>query len=202
MLLIPELEKILLLVPRTGTTALKNAILEAYPKSMLLYRHMEADGVPQGYDRWEKIGVVRHPIARLWSLYKYTKNFDHIYVPDYTESLRQSVVGMDFSTWILRNTFIFANAYGTVGLNHFHVQYTVRHPIPETMKSQFLYLRPDLGTRIYKFTDLAALECDLNIRTVKCNHTEVEPMPRLTDEAYDHIQRFFNWDLKMFEPKE
>ncbi|MBL3684559.1 hypothetical protein F2981_16960 [Sinorhizobium meliloti] len=45
--------------------------VEKYPRSTLIYRHMEADGVPAGYDRWRKVGVVRHPVERLWSLYKF-----------------------------------------------------------------------------------------------------------------------------------
>lgn len=51
MILIPELETVVILVPRTGSGSLRRAIAEAYPSSMLVYRHMEADGIPAGYDR-------------------------------------------------------------------------------------------------------------------------------------------------------
>ena len=61
MLLIPEIETVVVLVPRTGSGTLRRAIVQAYPKAMLIYRHMEADGVPAGYDRWSKVGVVRDP---------------------------------------------------------------------------------------------------------------------------------------------
>jgi hypothetical protein len=44
-ILIPEIETIVLLVPRTGSGSLRKAIAAKYPKSVLLYRHMEADGV-------------------------------------------------------------------------------------------------------------------------------------------------------------
>jgi hypothetical protein len=84
-----------ILTPRTGTRALKRAIAERYPQSFMLYRHMEADGVPQGYDRWPKIGVVREPVARLWSLYKYLKRFGLDFCEEhdttYTAKMRQSV---------------------------------------------------------------------------------------------------------------
>lgn len=71
MILIPNLKVVLILVPRTGSGSLKRAVLNQYPDALLLYRHMEADGVPQGYDRWQKVGVLRNPQDRLWSLYKF-----------------------------------------------------------------------------------------------------------------------------------
>jgi len=73
MLLIPEIETVVILVPRAGSTSIKRAVLAKYPEAMMIYRHMEADGVPFGYDRWRKIGVVHNPIDRLCSLYKYLK---------------------------------------------------------------------------------------------------------------------------------
>ena len=73
MILIPEIETIVILVPRTGSGSLKRAILKTYSKAHVLYRHMEADGVPHGYDRWRRVGVARNPLDRLWSLYKFCK---------------------------------------------------------------------------------------------------------------------------------
>jgi hypothetical protein len=43
MILIPEIETVLILVPRTGTGSLRRAVLQRYPRAMLIYRHMEAD---------------------------------------------------------------------------------------------------------------------------------------------------------------
>ena len=62
MILIPEKQVVLILVPRTGSGTLKRAVKARYPKSILLYRHMEADGGPAGYDRWQKIGIVRQTV--------------------------------------------------------------------------------------------------------------------------------------------
>ena len=195
MILIPELEKILILTPRTGTTSFKNAILDKYPMSMLLYRHMEADGVPCGYDRWQKIGVVRHPTERLWSLYKYLKTFDGDYEPAYIKAMNDSVQNMDFSEWILNNEAVFTNPYMT-GSDRFIVRYSVRHHIPETRKSQFMYLRPDLGTWIFKFTELHRLASELVVEIDKFNDTPKEPVPCLTDEARKHIVKYLSWDLE------
>lgn len=73
MIIIPELETVVLQPPRTGTTSLRDAILKEYPSAFLLYRHMEADGIPFGYKHWRTVTQVRHPLSRLWSVYKYMK---------------------------------------------------------------------------------------------------------------------------------
>lgn len=57
MIIIPEINTVVILVPRTGTSTLRRAIAEIYPMSMMIYRHMEADGIPIGYDRWRRSGM-------------------------------------------------------------------------------------------------------------------------------------------------
>lgn len=51
MILIPEIQTVVILVPRTGSGSLRRAVAAKYPQSILLYRHMEADGVPAGHDK-------------------------------------------------------------------------------------------------------------------------------------------------------
>ena len=91
MILIPEIETVVILVPRTGTTSLIKAIKERYPEAIRLYRHMEADGIPAGYDAWDKVGVARDPVERLWSLYKYLQTFGGPYPAEYIAKQRESV---------------------------------------------------------------------------------------------------------------
>ena len=74
MIIIPEKELVLITPPRTGSTSLSDQIAQKYPMSFRPYRHMEADGVPFGYDRWRRVGVFREPVARLWSVYHYCKS--------------------------------------------------------------------------------------------------------------------------------
>ena len=70
MIIIPEAEAVVILTPRAGSTALKRMLLNRdYPQAFSPYRHMEADGVPAGYEHYQKFGVVRKPLARLWSVY-------------------------------------------------------------------------------------------------------------------------------------
>jgi len=196
MILIPEIEKVLILVPRTGSGTLRRAVLERYPQAMQVYRHMEADGVPQGYDRWQKIGVVRNPLDRLWSLYKFLRTFglEHRrYEHAYTKAQRDSVA-MPFNTWILQNQTVFTSPYDTAGRSRFWPQFCVLHPIPENTKSQYLYLRPDLGTDIWRYERLDALAAVLDISLDRHNATEPTPPPAISAEAQDYMDRVFKWD--------
>jgi len=199
MILIPEIEKVVILVPRTGTRALIRAIAARYPQAMRIYRHMEADGVPQGYDRWEKLGVVRDPVDRLYSLYKYLQQFgiNHCqeHDPAYTRSMRESV-SAPFGEWIVANQLVFTSPYDSAGLGRFFPGYTCRHPLPENRKSQFVYLRPDLGTRIYRYSDVDRFHAALDVDPPRINGTDNATPPPLSAAAVQHVARWFAWDLQ------
>lgn len=195
MLIIPELETVVILVPRAGSTSLKRAVLRQYPEAMMLYRHMEADGVPHGYNRWRRIGFVRHPVDRLWSLYKYLSTFDGPHNRAYIESMQRSVE-MDFSEWVVSNKVVFTQPYDTEGHGRYYPKYAVNHPLPENEKSQFVYLRPDLGTEIWQFDDLQGRAwSELSVMVGHENGPCQPPRPPLSLAAMDHINRFFKWDL-------
>lgn len=198
MILIPELETVVILVPRTASGSLRRAIAERYPRSMLIYRHMEADGVPHGYDRWPKIGVLRHPTERLWSLYKFLRNFGGNHDPAYIESMRSSAQ-MEFSEWIVSNEIPFTSPYDSAGEGRFFPQFTVRHHIPENRKSQFFYLRPDLGTAIHRFERISDLALALDVSLCKTNETETDAVPELSVAASAHMAAWFRWDFEMIE---
>lgn len=207
MLIIPELETVFILVPRTGSGAIRRAVAAAYPASLQIYRHMEADGVPAGYDRWRRIGVVRHPVDRLWSLYKYLQTFGEgkifnpvtgAWPPSYVAEQRGSVVGLGFSDWIVRNRAIFTHPYIT-GDTGFRPFFTLRHPLPENLKSQFVYLRPDLGTGIYRYEELGALATELGINLARHHHTDARPAPTISAEAMEHMRLYFGWDFTAVE---
>lgn len=199
MIIIPEIQTVVILVPRTASRSLKLAVRETYPRSMQLYRHMEADGVPQGYDRWPRIGVVRNPIDRLWSLYKYIQvmggrqdGFGK-WEPAYVEAQRRSV-DLPFSYWVTENQTVFTGPYDSAGRGRFWPSFAVRHHLPETRKSQFIYLRPDLGTRVVRFDQLHELEEALKIKLGHEHRTEGD-CPGLSAAATDHMARFFDWDF-------
>jgi hypothetical protein len=196
MILVPEIETIVILVPRTGSGSLRRAIAHTYPKSILLYRHMEADGVPAGYDRWRKIGVVREPIDRLWSLYKFLREFGGSHDPAYIAAMRESV-SCSFDTWIRCNQIPFTTPYDAAGRGRFFPLYTVRHPLPENQKSQFMYLRPDLGTCIYRYDEIGVMAAALGIGLGQENATpKQEALPDLSQSTIAYVDRVFAWDKK------
>lgn len=198
MILVPEIRAVVILTPRTGTRSLRRAIAARYPESIPIYRHMEADGVPQGYDRWNKVGVVREPVGRLWSLYKYLQRFgiDHCqeHEPDYTSAQRESVA-RPFEDWLLNNERVFTSPYDSAGKGRFYPFFTVRHPLPENRKSQFIYLRPDLGTEIVRYEEVETLYRALDVDPPRLNTTKPEPAPSLSHEADAYIRRWFKWDI-------
>ena len=201
MIIIPELQKVVILTPRTGSGSLRRAIASRYPKSMLIYRHMEACGVPQGYDRWDKVGVVRNPVHRLWSLYKFLKGFGGDHDAAYVQAMRTSV-DLPFSDWIVENEIVFTSPYDRAGLGRFYPQYTVRHPMPENWKSQFMYLRPELGTEIWQFERLSDLAERLGVAALMGNENLTAPvsLPSLDERARDHVSRVFKWEIDHFYP--
>lgn len=200
MIIIPEIETVIILTPRTGTGSLRRFIAHLYPKSMLIYRHMEADGIPLGYDHWRRVGVVRHPIDRLWSLYKFLQNFGGDHDPAYIAAMRGSVAA-PFTDWLVDNEIVFTSPYDRAGLGRYFPGHTVRHPLPENRKSQFVYLRPDLGTEVFRYDDLDGFHRSLGVRISgwgdRHNETSEEPAPPLSERAIGHVERFFAWDLSI-----
>lgn len=200
MIIIPELETVVLCPPRTGSTSLKYAIAERYAKSFMLYRHMEADAIPQGYDRWAKVGLVRHPIDRLWSLYFYCKyKIDPSsakHVPEWYADVKIPPE-VTFSEWVMGNKSIFTVSHAA---DNVFAAYSVRHAIPETRKSQFHTLRPDLGTQVYRFNHLELLagRLDLDLKHLNYSAAHNRKPYDLTDVAEDHIKKYFKWDLEQF----
>lgn len=204
MILIPQREIVLVLTPRTGSGSLKRAVMECYPGAIQLYRHMEADGVPHGYDRWQKVGVVRNPIDRLWSLYKFLGNMDGPYAPEYLAEQRNSVK-MSFPLWITENRVVFTSAFDSGQMGRYYPNYAVRHPMPETLKSQFMYLRPDLGTKVFRYEDMGELAVFLGVRDrleigERRNATQPRMRPVLTAEAMAHVNRVCRWEIENYYP--
>lgn len=204
MIIIPEIQTVVILVPRTGTSALKRALLATYPDAMQLYRHMEADDVPYGYDRWRRVGVVREPVDRLWSLYRFLKwmgagreaDGRGKWEPVYVEKQRRSAE-LPFCDWLIENETVFTSPYDSATGGKFYPGFAVHHPLPETRKSQFIYLRPDLGTEVWQFHALAHLHAELGIVAPRENANPSEPLPGLTAEARAHVERWFAWDIEV-----
>lgn len=197
MIIIPEKELVLITPPRTGSTSLSDQIAEKYPMSFRPYRHMEADGVPFGYDRWRRVGVFREPVARLWSVYHYCKSvaISDRGTPAWREKLLRSV-SAPFEEWLIENPIVFTDPFDSAG-TRYYPRYAVRSPVPENRKSLFMYLRPDLGTEItntYGAMLLLELDPDERKNSSACPHA---PNYRdLPGRARDHLRTFFDWDFR------
>lgn len=210
MIIVPEIETVVILTPRTGSRSLKNAVLHRYPQAMLLYRHMEADGIPAGYDQWRKVGVVRDPVERLFSLFNFLHNIGDAWAPEYeayVEKMRASVKDRDFSDWVINNEVVFTDPYSSDGPK-FWPQYNVRHRLPENRKSQWTTLRPDLGTELYQFQSLDFLMRALDLPSMeKLNETyrsnreaSEHAYALLSEKAMQHMQRYHEWDMAAAYP--
>lgn len=200
MILIPEIKTIVIMPPRTASGSIKNAIKERYPESYMLYRHMEADGVPFGYDRWQKVGLCREPLERLFSLYQFCLDLPQQYHPPFMKKIKNSVQ-KPFQQWIIENSTVFTEQYDTAGSLQTWPRYAVLHAIPETKKSQFIYLRPDLGTEVFRFDHLqdffARLDIQEWMRNLPWKNATfgiTKEDRNLHDPVREHMEKFFAWD--------
>lgn len=201
MIIVPELESVFILVPRTGSGTFYRELRRVHPKSMLLYRHMEAEGCPPGYDRWPKYGFVRHPLMRLWSLYTFMQNFSGgaqvqggAASADAERVRRQ--VSMSFEEWVLTNKEPWTIPYDLSGGGAWWPVLMRNNALAENLRSQWTYLRPDLGTRVLKFQHLhdhmRTFGCDPLTRS---NATD-KGLPPVTPAIKDHLSRICGWDLE------
>lgn len=197
MLFLPEIQTIFIFPPRTGSSSLARQASAIFPRSFLLYRHMEADGVPVGYESWRKVGFVRHPLARLWSLFKYCSSNESFIllkkvIPEEVERVRKSVEGKTFEQWVLTNREPFLPKNSTLPY-----LYQLHHE-SETRKSQHVYLRPDLGTVVLKFEDLKKhMEgLGLNPQSVDAGTPQL-PFPKMTPALRKHMKKYFEWEMSL-----
>lgn len=202
MIIVPEIETVFILVPRTGSGTLYKEIQRVYPKSMLLYRHMEADGVPQGYDRWDKIGFIRHPVDRLHSLYRFMCNFvgsaqiTGAKATGDIQRIKNQVANKTFSDWVLTNNEPWTAPYDINGDGYYWPLLARTNPAPENKLSQFQYLRPDLGTEILRFEKLSLHMERFNLDPSFIRNRTTKEQHNVTDAALHHIKKFCQWDFE------
>lgn len=197
MIIIPSHHTVLILPPRTGSGSLKKAVLRDLPGSFMLYRHMEADGVPHGYDRWRRIGVVRHPVQRLFSLYTFLKDLHGGHSAEYKTAMSRSV-DRPFEDWLLHNEVVFTDPHDRTGLDAFYPRFAVRHAMAENRKSQAIYIRPDLGGQHVRYEEIETLAAELGVTLdLRENQTRGGDMPALSDEGRAFMHRFHSWDLRV-----
>lgn len=207
MIIVPELQKVFVLVPRTGSGTLYREMRRVYPKAMLLYRHMEADGCPQGYDRWERHGFVRHPLARLYSLYQFMRGFGGgaqvqggAASADAARIHRQ--VARPFDDWLVNNRDAWTVPHDLNGNGVWWPVLSRRDCTPENIRSQWTYLRPDLGTIVHPFETLrdCMMQWGLDPTHVS-NATKAHAEAAFSRDAWAHAERYQAWDLEQYSDR-
>jgi hypothetical protein len=171
-----------------------------YPSTFMPYRHMEVDGVPHGYDRWKRYCVIRHPLERLWSVYKKTRDFPYReeYETSYTDRMRLSTLGHTFDSWLQQNNVLFTNPYVSGTRKGFNPYYLVNHCIPENRKSQHWYARPDLGTEIVEFEFLADFAESICVDLEHHNASAPDPMEPIDGNTRKIVRAYMPWDFEHY----
>lgn len=145
MLIIPELNTVVITPPRTGSTALRNAVLSKYKSAFSPYRHMERDGIPFAYRDCDVLCTFRRPVSRMKSLHRYMGEVSRARNPHaprfWIDRLRAR--DPDFATWLVHSTEVFSDPYNDRGDLVPH--YSTMRPVPITRKPIADYARPDLG---------------------------------------------------------
>lgn len=199
MLIIPETESIVLQPPRTGSTSLRDAVLERYPLAFTPYRHMERDGIPEGYDSWHVVCIVRHPAARLASLYRYMKKFSsttRVVSQSWKDRMSQDV-DRPFAEWIENSVEIFTDPVDHDGT--YIPRYAVRHPMPIARKSQWFWARPDLGpVEVLRLEDRPAIEARLGVEMKQVNESRACVATDTCAAVEAHLARHHAWDLALY----
>lgn len=197
MIIIPECKVVLITPPRTGSTSLLRAAQEKYPHTMSIYRHMEADGIPTGYETWERYGVVRHPISRLWSIYNYCLSRRES--TPWAASVSVSTWGLTFEDWVCHGETFFNHPIWQDSNWPFDPRYHILHQMPEQRKSLWWYVRPDLGTMIVPVEELD------NFATrrlgLKLPSHEINMVTGIDGSVKAHVAKFFAWDLALYGRK-
>jgi len=202
MIIIPEIRTIVLQPPRTGTSTLRRALLDRYPHAMSLYRHMERDGIPAGYETWRMFCQVRHPFERLRSLYAYMRNFKPTGAMTAAGQAVHARLKADtdraFVDWLERSTETFSNPrLPDGGIDPYGC---VRTRLPIARKSLWHWARPDLGpVEFLPLENIRRIETLLDIRMGRLNASDplAEPLRRCP-RVQAHLDRHFAWDLALY----
>ena len=199
MIIIPERSLVVLQPPRTGSTSLRAAIKARYPQAKSLYRHLERGGIPDAYAGFDVACMIRNPVERLHSLWRFmrTRSPDQHVDPVWAMRMRKDA-NVDFSEWLVRSTETFT--YRTPP-GHAPAYHGALDAAPATRKSIFAWARPDLGpVELLRLEDTAHLQKRLDLCLPQLNAAPAAQMHSLTPHAADVINTYHAWDLLQYGP--
>jgi hypothetical protein len=206
MLIIPELRKVVIMPPRSGSKALKKTVLEVYKHASCPHRHGEVAmfnrnaPVSYGYD-WTFVYCLRNPVDRLKSLWRYMQNVNPQRNPAAPPWwIREQNLDADrpFSDWVMQSTSKFSSPDNDQDTYH-----AVAFQMPDVHKSATQYLkgigsRPLQVLRCYNETDLTNI---LHIGTIPHinQSTPSKWDDSVTDEALASIRMYHHFDYSLME---
>lgn len=216
MIIIPEISAIYVRVPGNEDGSFSQAILNRYSQARILYNQMEVDGIPIEYKHFEKFGIVRDPIERLWNFYN-----DHKYkeaTPFSQTIYGPGVKDYDFETWVLLSTACFGaetHPRKTREGNTLYEPNAIIHHIPENQKSQYFYLMPTSGASyqsdeaaapanneigLFPHSHIQNFAQAMGIKELVCQENRYGPAPEIHAELTRlAFQKFFAWDYQTSE---
>lgn len=196
MLIIPELRTVVLQPPRTGTTSVRDAVLEKYPLSFMLYRHMEASGIPKGYDRWRRVCQIRNPVERLISVYKYMceppirPHTSKVWVERCQQQTEKG-----WYWWLTKSDYPFAINEPN-DTDDFRPQYEIDNPIAEQIKSQREWA---LGATDYlRFEEISNEAKNLLDIDIEHKNASIGDRPHISPMSMSFIRTHHRWDCDFY----
>lgn len=216
MIIIPEIEAIYVRVPGNEDGTFSQAILDRYSDAHILYNQMEVDGIPIEFKHYDKFGIIRDPIERLWNFYHSHKRKE---VTQHSlDAYGTSINDYDFETWLILNSSCFKAErlpQRTRADNTLYDANAIIHHIPENQKSQYFYFMPTNGfapfaedsvananTQIglYPYSHIQDFAQTIGIREPICNEEPYgSPPVQLTAITRSTVNRLFAWDFHMTE---
>ncbi|MFG6573625.1 hypothetical protein ACGYLO_18865 [Sulfitobacter sp. 1A13353] len=200
MLIVPEIQSVIIQPPRTGSTALRDAVQATYPKAITLYRHMERPGIPAGYENWDIYCLIRDPFDRMVSIYNYMTDFRPTSKPGggasaaWIERLRNDT-DRPFADWLADSLEVFTDPINYDGT--FLPYYNVMEKTPIARKSQYRWARPDLGpVTLIDIKEAVHLYERLGVKVQKTNASVRQTRPEQCDKVQSILEDRFQWDLK------
>jgi len=174
MLVIPELKKVVIMPPRSGSTALKRTVLDTYKEAFSPWRHgeymmyhvynyMMDNGKHKDYT---PVYMLRHPVDRLVSLWRYMQDVSPERNPRAPMSWINRVrkdASRPFSDWLFSSSEYFNESSATPGDGSPESYYCTYYQLPAVMKSADIFLRGAPATEIVPFGNRARYNSVLGI---------------------------------------
>lgn len=202
MIVIPELKKVVIMPPRSGSTSLKKTLLEVYKQAYCPHRHGEAIMAFQYIEGdWTFVYCLRDPVARLKSLWRYMQNVSPQRNPNAPPWwIREQNIDADkpFSDWVFESKSKFSSPDHEGDTYH-----AVAWQMPAAHKSATQYLRgivsyPLQVLRAYNENDLAAVLHVVGVPRINSS-TPSKWDDSVTADALSAIKMHHHMDYSLME---